>query len=153
MTEQSTSRALLLDLNARIGHMQSDIGKLVAGLGHVAERHKENIAAIEIIEKRLLDGSARHSEFAASLAAIEVKLEEIKPVTQAIASINAELSPLTVTVAEMKPKVDDLVDFKTRAAATVVASSAIMGTVAFFVWEGVKWFFPSAKDLFAKLFP
>src|SRR5712691_9508641 len=45
MTEQSTSRALLLDLNTRIGDMQTELGKLVAGLGHLAERHKENIAA------------------------------------------------------------------------------------------------------------
>ncbi|UFW91068.1 hypothetical protein BjapCC829_22020 [Bradyrhizobium barranii] len=130
---------MLLDLNQQMGDMRADIATMIAGLGHVGEKQKEQAEDVRKIEDRLLQGSNRHAEFAASLADIESKLEKFDPVA--------------VAVTDLKPQVKELMDWKAKIAAIFVVASAIMGFATWFIWEGLKWLFPEAgKELFHRLF-
>src|SRR4051812_43407537 len=103
MSEDKTAQTLLLDLNTQIGDMRADIATVIAGLGHLGERQKEQADDVRNIEARLVTGSTRHAEFAATLADIEVKLEKFEPVA--------------TSVADMKPQVQELMDWKGKIAA------------------------------------
>jgi hypothetical protein len=154
MTEdQKTSATLLLDLNEQMGNMRESIGKLLEGLTNVGERQRDNLQAIaEIqnditsIEGRLAVGSERHRDFAKSLDTVDVR-------TAAMQVELVKFGPVAVAVADMEPKVKDLVEFKGRMAAILLVSSSIVGFAMWFIWEGVKWIFPDVgKELFHKLF-
>ncbi|MET4238636.1 hypothetical protein ABIB07_001854 [Bradyrhizobium sp. RT10b] len=139
MSDDRTAQTLLLDLNQQMGDMRADIATVIAGLGHVGEKQKEQAENVRKIEDRLLQGSNRHAEFAASLADIESKLEKFDPVA--------------VAVTDLKPQVKELMDWKAKIAAIFVVASAIMGFATWFIWEGLKWLFPEAgKELFHRLF-
>lgn len=139
MSDDRTAQTLLLDLNQQMGDMRADIATVIAGLGHVGEKQKEQAEDVRKIEDRLLQGSNRHAEFAASLADIESKLEKFDPVA--------------VAVTDLKPQVKELMDWKAKIAAIFVVANAIMGFATWFIWEGLKWLFPEAgKELFHRLF-
>jgi uncharacterized coiled-coil protein SlyX len=156
--ETTTSRALLLDLNKQVGEMRADMGKMLAGLGHVTERQKEFSDNVIAIEMRLDAGSHRHAEFSESLALITHKLETLVELPAELANTKAEIKGifaedgLVQAVTDMKPQVKELMDWKARLAAQTVVASAIVGSALWMIWEGLKWFFPHSKDLFDRVF-
>jgi hypothetical protein len=112
--ETTTSRALLLDLNKQVGEMRADMGKMLAGLGHVTERQKEFGDNVIAIEMRLDAGSHRHAEFSESLALITHKLETLVELPAELANTKAEIKGifaedgLVQAVTDMKPQVKEL---------------------------------------------
>jgi len=139
MSDDKTATTLLLDLNTQIGDMRADIATMIAGLGHVGARQKEQAEDIRSIEARLVQGSSRHNEFSATLADIEITL--------------AKFEPVATTVADMKPQVKELMDWKGKIAAIFLVATTIVGFATWFIWEGIKWLFPEAgKALIQKLF-
>lgn len=142
-----------MDLNSQVGDIRSDIATVLEGMKHVTERQRESTEEVKSIQARLTDGSARHQEFAASLADIETRLEELKPVKDTLDLLKAELDPVRTAVTDMKPQVKELMDWKAKLAGIFVVASAIMGFAVWFIWEGLKWLFPDAgKELFHRLF-
>lgn len=139
-----TNTTLLLDLNTQMGEIRSQIGALMASFGHVSERQKEIATDIKGVEKRLEAGSVRHAEFAASLADIDVKIEEMRP---AVSKLQVDILP----VAGLAPQVKELMDWKARVAAQTLIAWAIVSAAFWLIWEGLRWFFPHAKDLVDKI--
>lgn len=150
---ETTATTLLLDLNTRMGEISGDIGKLMAGIGHLGERQRELAQSVDVvqhdisaIEGRLAVGSERHRDFAASLDTIDVRTNTMQ------IELN-KITPLAITVADIEPKVKDMVEFKGRIAAIMMVTSAIVGAALWFIWEGLKWIFPDAgRELFHKIF-
>jgi archaellum component FlaC len=163
MPPDEQTNALLRDLISHVSDINKSVGSLeasVENLSHNAgktdttaasERHDMSITITDIrgkigeIESRLAVGTERHRDFAQSLDRIEARTGKIEIEV-------SNLSPLTITVAEMKPQVKELMDFKGRMAAIMVIASSLIGTAAWFAWEGLKWLFPNVKALFTSLF-
>lgn len=87
--------------------------------------------------------TAQLMEAGRSRARMEEKLKEV-------AAKVAVIEPVVATVADMKPKVDDLVGLKNRAAAVVVVASFILTGAFGLIWAGLKQFGPEVGKLFSK---
>ena len=98
------------------------------------------------IENKLAAGSERHRDFARSLDTIDVR-------TSAMQTELNKIAPLAISVSDMEPKVTDLVEFKGRMAAIILVASTMVGFASWFLWEGVKYLFPTAgRDFIYRLF-
>lgn len=97
------------------------------------------------IEARLDAGSQRHVEFKSSLEKIDVRTSNIE-------AEMVKVAPLSAAVSDMKPKVDDLVQFKGKAAAIMLAASTIFGGALWFIWEGIKFFWSDLQALTHRIF-
>jgi hypothetical protein len=141
MSENAVTNALLRDLIRDVGGIKGDIGE---------------------INGRLAIGSERHRDFAKSLDAINVRgdamqieIAKISPLVETVTEMKTgfdKIAPMAEVVSTMKPQVKELMDFKTRIAAIMIVASGVIGTATWFAWEGLKWFFPDAKALIARLF-
>jgi hypothetical protein len=141
MSETEVTNALLRDLIRDVGDIKGDIGEINGRLAVGSERHRDFAKSLDAINVR---GDAMQAEIV-KMSPLVTAMTEMKDSVDKIA-------PLVVTVTEMKPQVKELMDFKTRIAAIMVVASMIIGTATWFVWEGIKWFFPDAKALLLRLF-
>lgn len=78
-----------------------------------------------------------------SRARMEDSLKEMK------AKI-ATIEPVVATVADIKPKVENLIELRNRAAAVVVVASFVLTAAFGLIFAGVKQFGPEIGKLFSK---
>jgi hypothetical protein len=163
IVEPQSSTAILLDIFNQVSDLRESFGSLeatVENLSHNAskqvaqactERRDMQITITDIrgeigkIEGALAVGNERHRDAAKSLDRIEGRANSIDIEI-------VKISPLAVSVSEMKPQVKELMEFKGRLAAIMLTASTIIGTATWFAWEGIKWFFPDAKAAILRLF-
>lgn len=85
---------------------------------------------------QMMEASRSRARMEDGLKAVKAKVDQIEPVV--------------AVVADLKPKVENLVELRNRAAAVVVAGSFIL-TMAFgLIWTGIKQFGPEVGKLISK---
>ncbi len=83
---------------------------------------------------------ARHSR-----ERMEKSLDEVKECV-------AEIKPVVTVVAEMRPQVKELMEFKMRIGAYVVVAGTMVSGAAYLLWQGLAYFSDHLKMTLGRLF-
>lgn len=89
--------------------------------------------------------NANMTEAMHSRRRLEQGVEEMK-------STIAEIKPVVVAVAEMRPEVDDLMRFKQRIGSYIWLGGSIAAGAVYILWQGVQFFSENLKSGVGKIF-
>lgn len=96
---------------------------------------KEEIGSLNA---RMIEASHSRQRIEASQAEMRAEIHEIKPVV--------------AVVADMKPQVKELMEFKMRIGAYIVAAGALASGALYLIWQGLGYFSAEIKSGLTRLF-